>query len=121
FLSIASHELRTPLTTLTMQLQMARRRVDPETDTAPSPQELAKMLDTANRQTGRLTKLVDDLLDVSRSGLDRLEFRPQPTNLSQIVAETCAQFDAALHQAGCELSCSLEPDVIGLWDGGRLE
>jgi PAS domain S-box-containing protein len=121
FLSIASHELRTPLTTLTMQLQMARRRVDPDTNTAPPPEDLVKILDTANRQTGRLAKLVDDLLDVSRSGLDQLEFHCQPMDLSQVVAETCSQFAIPLEQAGCELDCSLDSGVMGEWDDARLE
>lgn len=121
FLSIASHELRTPLTTLTMQLQMARRRVDPAKGTAPTPEELARTLDVANRQTGRLAKLVDDLLDVSRSDIGRLEFRLQPVDLGELVDEVCGQFAITLEQAGCRLTRTLQPGVVGQWDAARLE
>ena len=121
FLSIASHELRTPLTTLIMQLQMARRRIDPETGVAPSAAELARTFDVANRQAMRLAKLVDDLLDVSRSGMDKLEFHFQPTDLGQLVKEVVGQFDIALERAGCPLSLDLVESVVGEWDTARLE
>lgn len=121
FLSIASHELRTPLTTLVMQLQMARRRIDPATNTAPSPAELVKTLDIANRQALRLAKLVDDLLDVSRSGMDKLEFHFQAVDLGELVAEVAGQFAIALEQAGCQLTLQLAKGVVGEWDAARLE
>jgi signal transduction histidine kinase len=73
------------------------------------------------RQVTHLTRLVDDLLDVSRSGLDQLEFHCQPMDLSQVVAETCSQFAIPLEQAGCELDCSLDSGVMGEWDDARLE
>ncbi|HEX5512944.1 MAG TPA: PAS domain S-box protein [Gammaproteobacteria bacterium] len=121
FLSIASHELRTPLTTLIMQLQMTRRRIDLETGKVPPPADLVKTLDIANRQATRLAKLVDELLDVSRSGLNRLEFNFQPTDLGQLTAETCGQYATALEQAHCPLVLSADAGVVGEWDTARLE
>lgn len=121
FLSVASHELRTPLTTLVMQLQMTRRRIDPDTNAAPSPAELAKTFDIANRQTNRLAKLVDDLLDVSRSSLNKLDFHFQPMDLGALVTEVAGQFAPALEQAGCQLRLHLAEGVVGVWDAGRLE
>lgn len=121
FLSIASHELRTPLTALIMQLQMTRRRIDLETGKVPPPADLVKTLDIANRQAMRLAKLVDELLDVSRSGLNRLEFDFQPIDLGQLVAETCSQYATALEQAHCPLVLSADAGVVGEWDAARLE
>lgn len=121
FLSVASHELRTPLTTLVMQLQMTRRRINPDTNAAPSPAELAKTFDIANRQTNRLAKLVDDLLDVSRSGLNKLDLHLQQMDLGVLVTEVADQFASALEQAGCQLRLHLAEGVVGVWDAGRLE
>lgn len=121
FLSIASHELRTPLTTLVMQLQLARRRTCPERGQAPAPEELAASLDIANRQVRRLTGLVDDLLDISRSASGRLEFHRQSLELVTLVNEVVGQFSAALQAAGCSVRVRAGPTVHGEWDPGRVE
>src|SRR5947209_13477597 len=70
FLSIASHELRTPLTPLRLQTQVLRRLV--AHGGTPAREKLSASLDTLDRQTERLGRLVSDLLDVSRITVGRL-------------------------------------------------
>jgi signal transduction histidine kinase len=61
FVSVVSHELRTPLTSIIGSLDtVARPELAPEADTARS------LLTTARRQAGRLQRLIEDLLMVSR-------------------------------------------------------
>lgn len=85
FLSIASHELKTPLTPLKIQLQTLQR--DLGKDGAISAERLRKSLDVCNRQIGRLTKLVDSLLDVSRISTGRLELHPESFDVAELIAE----------------------------------
>ena len=84
FLSIASHELRTPLTTIKGNTQLAIRQMR---NTFDALEKMLKLFEGTDRQTRRLNRLVDDLLDVSRTQADRLELFPVPCDLAEIVRE----------------------------------
>ena len=80
FLSMASHELRTPLTAVSGFIQVARRRIqrlaeqkDPNADWKAETVKASETLELAQRQSRRLARLVDELLDVSRLQLGRAE------------------------------------------------
>lgn len=82
FLSMASHELRTPLTVISGFVQIAQRRLARtlESDTLPTDardeaRHIADTLAQTHRQTKRLARLVDELLDVSRLQTGRVELR----------------------------------------------
>lgn len=94
FLSIASHELRTPLTTVKGYVQLAQYRLErfttaemQENETARQVAPAHEMLLRTDAHIKRLTRLIDDLLDVSRIHANRLEMRPEPCDLFSIVHE----------------------------------
>ena len=116
FLSVASHELRTPVTSLQLAVQSALQLGDE----AP-PGFLRHALETAERQTRRLGRLVDALLDVTRVQAGRLQLERQPTDLATIVREVSALLAADARRAGCELRLELADGVVGNWDRARLD
>ena len=80
FLSMASHELRTPLTAVSGFIQVAKRRIqrladqkDPDVEWRAETAKASETLELAQRQSRRLARLVDELLDVSRLQLGRVE------------------------------------------------
>ncbi len=73
FLSIIAHELRNPLSALMTTLQALMLRT-------PSPE-----IELMERSVRRLSGIVDNLLDVSRIARGRLELRPKPTELANII------------------------------------
>jgi signal transduction histidine kinase/PAS domain-containing protein len=95
FLGIAAHELRTPLTTIKASLQLAQRQFMrlQKNEKAFSDEVKSSMmiiydlLDRAERQASRQTRLVRDLLDVSRVQANRLELRPTRFNIVTLVSE----------------------------------
>ena len=92
FLSMASHELRTPLTAVSGFIQVARRRITraSEASSADWAQESARAAETlelAQRQARRLGRLVDELLDVSRLQLGRVELHQRDLDLVQSLKE----------------------------------
>jgi signal transduction histidine kinase len=95
FLSIASHELKTPITAMSGFVQIAVRRVkrrlaggQPSSEDWKKEEEtLLEQLDVVQRQTGKLARLVDELLDVSRIESGRLELRVAEVDLPDLVAE----------------------------------
>lgn len=83
FVSVISHELRTPLTAIAGTLELiAAGRSGPVT-----PATLA-LLEVAVRNTTRLRRLIDDLLDVEKLRSGTLPVQREPLDLAALVAET---------------------------------
>ncbi len=80
FLSIASHELRTPVTSIKGYTQLAKTLIH-ENDLRTSEE----YLDIALDQIDRMSRLILELLDVSRIETGRLEIRREPIDWSAFV------------------------------------
>lgn len=80
FLAMLAHELRNPLAPVMNSLEILKRA---EGDPALIQQGRAIM----ERQILQLTRLVDDLLDVSRISRNKLELKTQRADLAEIVAQ----------------------------------
>ena len=98
FLSIASHELKTPITAMSGFLQVALRRVRrlSQDETAPAPvgdglRSVTDQLEVVYRQTGKLARLVDELLDVSRIQTGRIEFRYGDVDMGELANEVATR------------------------------
>jgi signal transduction histidine kinase len=116
FLQIAAHELRTPLTPLQLQLTTAIRTLA-KSDTG-DPQLLAK-LDTASRQTQRLAKLVETLLDLSKIRSGQLSLVPEEVDLGEIAQELVDRFTEQAERAKCTLVLR-RARAVGRWDRVHL-
>jgi signal transduction histidine kinase len=116
FLSVASHELRTPVTSLQLAVQSA---LSLGSDAPPG--FLRHALETSERQTRRLGRLVDALLDVTRAQAGRLELEREPTDLGAIVKEVVSLLGADARRASCEVQLELAPGVVGNWDKARID
>lgn len=109
FLGIASHELKTPLTALRMELQGALRR--------GSPPDSARLL----RATDRLTRLIDDMLDIARIDAGKLSLTVHETELSPLVDDVIDRFEPQWAAAQMQVERDLQPGLFGVWDSYRLE
>ncbi|MBA2395158.1 MAG: PAS domain-containing sensor histidine kinase [Ktedonobacteraceae bacterium] len=82
FIATASHELRTPITSLKMYTQVLQKRFARQGDESMN-RSLMKM----DAQIGKLTLLIEDLLDVSKLELGKVAFRQEAFNLNEVIAE----------------------------------
>ena len=121
FLTIASHELITPITSLKMQLQITLRMIDTEKGVIPTASQLQKAFDVSLRQTNRLAQLVEDMLDVSRMQSGKLKFEFAPVPLVALIQGVIDRSLNELTSANCEVKISAPAEVIGIWDGSRIE
>ncbi|MEA3136015.1 MAG: two-component system, NarL family, sensor histidine kinase BarA [Thermoplasmata archaeon] len=98
FINTAAHELRTPLMPLRSEVHiMLNSRADPPNG------ERRKSLEVMERNLGRLSTLVDDLLTVARSDAGRLGLQPAPVDMRRIVAEAVDSFAPSARQKGIAL------------------
>jgi PAS domain S-box-containing protein len=121
FLSIASHELNTPLTSLKLQIQALERQAATAPLKGLTYGSLEPRLRMIDRQLGRLTKLVMELLDISRITSGRLKLELEELDLSALVKDVVLHASEDLRKAGCELRLEVAPGVTGTWDRLRLE
>ena len=117
FLSIASHELRTPLTTLSAHAQLALRRLARQGQL--EPERVVQAFQTITGQSEKLSRLLTQLLDISRLESGNLPLERQPTDLTHLVeqAVTSARAWSDRHTIAFEAPTSLEAQVDPL----RLE
>src|SRR5574341_1420899 len=83
FISIAAHELKTPLTGLRGFVELLLRETGPSG--APHPERLARALSRIDLQSRKLSRLVDELLDVSRVQSGRLPLQRRPVDLIELI------------------------------------
>jgi PAS domain S-box-containing protein len=119
FLAIASHELRTPLATLDLAIHGLRRTV-PQGGPVEPP-VVHKKLDTAERQIGRLDKLVGALLDVTRIAGRRALIEPVDCDLASITREVVERLQGEADRARTQIRLTTPPSVPGHWDPLRLD
>ncbi len=120
FMSVASHELRTPLSALQLQLQGLHRLLQQKSSTQLDECAIEKKIAFAVRQTDRLSKLINSLLDVSRIQTGKLELQAEEVDLAEVAAEVVERMEGEANRVGCALNLELE-GTTGTWDRLRLE
>jgi PAS domain S-box-containing protein len=80
FLAMLGHELRNPLAPIGMAVELMR-------SSEPTDDSIAWARDLIDRQLGRLTRLVDDLLDVSRITRGEITLLSRPVELASVVTQ----------------------------------
>lgn len=119
FLSMASHELRTPLTAVSGFIQVARRRIqraaerdDGRTDWRDEATRAAETLELAQRQSRRLARLVDELLDVSRLQLGRAELHLQEIDLIRLIRDVVDRMQLLTSTHTFEVKVEAESAIV---------
>jgi PAS domain S-box-containing protein len=105
FFSNVSHEFRTPLTLMLGPIEDAIN----DASSSALNEVQRERLNVAYRNSQRLLKLVNTLLDFSRIEAGRIKANFQPTDLSAFTAELASNFRSATERAGLRLKVVCEP------------
>jgi len=100
FLSVLSHELRNPLAPIGNALHLLACSED-------DPDRAARARAVIERQIGHLSRIVDDLLDVTRITRGRIQLRLGPLDLARLVRDTVEDHRAEFEAAGVRLALQL--------------
>ncbi|HZY20553.1 MAG TPA: ATP-binding protein [Ramlibacter sp.] len=107
FLATLAHELRNPLAPIWNGLSIIKRA-------RGDPVRIEQVGDIIERQVGQLSRLVDDLLDVSRIGTGKVELKKEPTNLVSVIASAVEISRPHIEAAHHKLSISFPDEPTDL-------
>lgn len=107
FLATVAHELRNPLAAARTACQYVRARLHE----VPDPQ-LQLMSDVGQRQLISMSRMVDDLLDMARIRLDKIELRKELVAVDSFVQQGVELSRSHINTAQHELTIALPPERL---------
>ncbi|MEB3321971.1 MAG: ATP-binding protein [Synechococcaceae cyanobacterium] len=113
FISNVSHELRTPLFNIKSYVETLHDLGD-----QLSEEQKQEFLAIANAETDRLTRLVNDVLDLSRLESDRV-WQLEPMEVAAAIEQTLRTYRLNAEEKGVALGFEADPSlpmVLGNWD-----
>jgi signal transduction histidine kinase len=105
FLATLAHELRNPLAAILSAVQLMRAKPQPDRQSSFSQ-------DVIERQVRLLTRLVDDLLDVSRITTGKIRLTSEPLAVSTLVAHAVETVEALMREREHVLAVELSDNTL---------
>jgi signal transduction histidine kinase/CheY-like chemotaxis protein len=100
FLSMLSHELRNPLASIMMGISFLDR-------VTPGGEQFRQAKEIIDRQTTQLSRLVDDLLDVTRITQNKISLKKESINLNELIVGALEDYKEHLASKGVGLEVEL--------------
>lgn len=107
-----SHDIKTPLTSIISYTDLIK-----ETELDANGREYAAVLE---RQSARLKKLINDLVDASKAATGNIEPELAPTDISELVRQTLGEYSEALSVAGLAPVADMPEHELYAMADGRL-
>jgi len=111
FFSVASHELKTPLTPLKLQIQILMRTLKNDSLKDLKPERIEQILKASDRQIGKLTSLIDNLMDISRISRGKMKLDLDHFDLMELIRDVLDRFASEIYNAKCEVKFDVPKDT----------
>lgn len=120
FISTVSHELRTPLTSVLGFTKVIRKKLDevvfpqlPATDakTERAVRQVSDNIGIIVSEGERLTALINDVLDLSKMEAGKIDWKPQPCMMAEILEQAAAATASLFENKGLELIKDITPGL----------
>ncbi|MEO5618136.1 MAG: PAS domain S-box protein, partial [Candidatus Eisenbacteria bacterium] len=105
FLAMVAHELRNPLAPISNAVQILRAK-------APPPAVLQWATEVIDRQVLQMTRLVDDLLDVSRITSGKIQLNREKVQLAEVVSSAVDASRPLIEKCGHEFTVEMPQEPI---------
>jgi signal transduction histidine kinase/CheY-like chemotaxis protein len=105
FLAILGHELRNPLGIISNGVQLLHK-------IGPADRKLIELQDMIARQVTHTSRLLDDLLDVSRLPRGKIQLVKRTCDLREIVQKTAEDYVGELEEKGLKLELNLPDEPL---------
>lgn len=127
FVSVASHELKTPLTSIKGNIQLMGRRFKATNDTIHSAEtqqlltEARELLNRTDQQIGRLTNLVNSLLETSRINTNSMELLFEVCDLNGLLHEVVRDPRHVSPKRTIQMNIPEDKSIVVLADSVRIK
>jgi len=105
FVANVSHELKTPLALIRLFAETL------ELGRVPSAEKAQQYYRVINKESHRLTQLINNILDFSRIEAGRKEYRVAPADVARVMREVIESYRFQIEQQGFELAVNVEEDL----------
>lgn len=106
-----SHDIKTPLTSIVNYVDLLKKE--------GLEGQAAEYLEVLERQSRRLKKLTEDLVEASKASTGSLTVHLAPTDIAELVNQSVAEYEEKLEAAALEVIVNQpETPIIGMVDGG---
>jgi two-component system sensor histidine kinase NblS len=109
FISNVSHELRTPLFNIKSFIETLSEYGEDLTEN-----QRREFLETANHETDRLTRLVNDVLDLSRLESSKI-YQFDAIDLAQLIEQTVRTYQLNAKDKGIQITHEVEKKLLCVW------
>ena len=114
FLAMLAHELRNPMAPIRNASELLARRV-------PAEPDIQAMVGVVKRQITHLSRLVDDLLDVSRITQGRIELQRRPMDLADVITQAMESVEPLMRERRHRVFVAASYEALYVdGDGARL-
>jgi PAS domain S-box-containing protein len=121
FMSICSHELKTPLTVLKAQAQMALLKLSKNDETAFDKNRAKLMIVQNIVEFDKLTRLVNDMLDLQRIKSGSLDMTLEKFELGPLIRHLVESTVTGLGESESKLHVHVTDPIEGMFDRVRME
>lgn len=109
FMAAVSHEFRTPLTSINMGVDILRQKL-----AGPLTREQEELLSASKQDCERLTKLVRELLQLSKLESGKIEMREDMVAIRKVIEATLQPYQIQFREKGVELKICIGEDLPSL-------
>lgn len=114
FLMIAAHEIRGPITSIHLAAQaLVTKKLAPDAS--------SRAFEIIEREDRRLSRFVEELLDLGRLRAGRLQLQLEEVNLAGVVHDVVKRLGSELAKSGSPCTITVQPNVVGEWDKFRMD
>lgn len=107
-----SHDIKTPLTSIINYVDLIKKQ-------QPSDETLCQYIEVLDRQSSRLKKLIEDLIEASKASSGALVNHAEPCELVVLLTQVCGEYSEKLAAAGLSLVTDTPAEPICILADGR--
>lgn len=107
-----SHDIKTPLTSIINYVDLMEKE-------EPENEKMREYLEVLSRQSARLKKLIDDLMEASKASSGALNVNPEPCQLGVLIDQCTGEYAEKLAAKGLELITAKPEAPVTIMADGR--
>ncbi len=107
-----SHDIKTPLTSIINYTNLLSKEHTAE--------EEKQYIDVLNRQSNKLKKLIEDLIEASKASTGNISTNIVPINIRELMEQSIAEYDEKLNKANLDVVLNIKDEPISVYADGRL-